>query len=400
MSFSRRTFFQGALLLGAGATIASCSTSQDAKYSQPAPRGYDSEPRPLPIPPLLEGDMEDGVRVFRLTARDGHAEILPGVTGTRTWGFNGEFLGPTLRAHKGEKVRAEITNDLIEMTTVHWHGMKLPAYSDGGPHSPIAVGETWTPEWEIAQPAATTWYHPHPHMATATHAYRGLAGMFILDDDVSDSLDLPHEYGVDDIPVVIMDAKFTEDGQLDEKIDRTYGLMGTTPVVNGITNATFAATTSRIRLRLLGGASMRFYNLSLTEGSFHVIATDSGLLGAPVEVDSLILGPGERVEVIVDLTGDVTLRSMPFPDNFGVPTGADYAGFGFSDSFDLLHITAPAAAAAADGTAAAGNPRPRGGRGACRARAYRPRGRAPLVRAQYLHDQWRDYEHVPRRYGH
>lgn len=143
------------------------------------------------------------------------------------------------------------------------------------------MGKTWKPEWEIIQPAATLWYHPHPHMATATHAYRGLAGMFLIDDDVADDLDIPQDYGVDDIPVVIMDAKFTDDGQIDEKSDNTLGLLGTTPLVNGITNARFDATTRRVRLRLLNGASMRFYTLELTNGPFHIIATDTGLLDAP-----------------------------------------------------------------------------------------------------------------------
>lgn len=346
MGFTRRVFFKGALFTAsaaaAGAAITACANTKNK--DQPAPVGYDAAPRPLPIPPLLEGEMDGGTRVFKLTAQDGHSEVISGNNNTRTWGFNGAFLGPTLRAHKGEKVRAEITNNLVEMTTVHWHGMKLPAYSDGGPHSPIEVGKTWKPQWEISQPAATVWYHPHPHMATATHAYRGLAGMFILDDDVSDKLDIPSEYGVDDIPVVIMDAKFTEDGQFDHQVDGTLGLMGTTPVINGITNAAFTATTRRVRLRLLNGASMRFYTLALDNGTpFNVIATDSGLLDAPVEVDELLIGPGERIEVLVDLEPgkDVVLQSVPRKDNFSIPEDEYSADFGFKDSFDILHITAP-----------------------------------------------------------
>ena len=101
---------------------------------------------------------------------------------TPTWGFNGAYLGPTLRATRGEQVAVDVHNALDETTTVHWHGMHLPAAMDGGPHQPIAPGETWPPTWKIDQPAATLWYHPHPHGETAEHVYRGLAGMFILDD--------------------------------------------------------------------------------------------------------------------------------------------------------------------------------------------------------------------------
>ncbi|MCQ9333307.1 multicopper oxidase domain-containing protein [Corynebacterium phoceense] len=347
MSLTRRLFVQGSVFLAAGGALAACSDSDDtADKSQTPPRGYDSEPRPLPIPPLLEGEKDGDTRVFKLTAQDGHSEILPGAPETRTWGFNGPYLGPTLRAHKGEKVRAEITNDLIEMTTVHWHGMKLPAYSDGGPHSPIQVGETWKPTWTIAQPAATTWYHPHPHMATETHAYRGLAGMFILDDDVSDGLELPHEYGVDDIPVVLVDAKFTDDNQLDHSVDSTLGLLGTTPVVNGITNAKFEATTRRVRLRILNAASMRFYTLTMHNGTpLRVIATDAGLLPEPLTVDEAFIGPGQRLEVLVDLKPgeEHILQSVARADNFGVPDDEYSSDFGFGDNFDLLRIIGPAA---------------------------------------------------------
>jgi len=339
---TRRTFFRGAAVILGGVAlapaIAACTTSD-----QPEPRGYDGDPRPLPIPPLYEGEMDGDRRVFALTTRAGQAEILPGVT-TPTWGFNGDLLGPTLRMRRGEDVRVDITNELDEMTTIHWHGMKLPAWADGGPHSPIEPGATWSPEWTVDQPAATLWYHPHPHEKTALHCYRGLAGMLLVDDEVTDRLDLPAEYGVDDIPVVITDAKFHDDGRLDEEIDPTLGLLGDTPLVNGITNASFAATTRRVRLRLLNGASMRFHHLQLADARpFHVISSDSGLLPAPQEVDSVLLSPAERVDILVDLApGEETiLESVPLDNNFGIPAGENVTDFGFGDSFTLLTVTGP-----------------------------------------------------------
>lgn len=337
-TFGRRTFFRGAAVLLAGVAAAACSRSD-----QPEPRGYDGDPRSLPIPPLYEGELIDGRRHFQVTTRTGSAEILPGVD-TPTWGFSGDHLGPTFRARRGEDVTVDITNELDEMTTIHWHGMKLPAWADGGPHSPIEPGATWTPEWTVEQPAATLWYHPHPHEVTALHCYRGLAGMFILDDDVSERLDLPHEYGVDDIPVIIADAKFHEDGRLDEEIDPTFGLLGDTPLVNGITNCFFAATTRRVRLRVLNASTMRFHHIALADARpFHVIASDSGLLAAPEEVDSVLLSPAERVEIIVDLEpGEkIALESVGLDNNFGIPTDEYSPDFGFSDQFTLLQITGP-----------------------------------------------------------
>lgn len=354
--FDRRTFFRGALFVGLGATaaatVAACSdsASDKAQLTQPTPRGADAPARALPIPPLEEGTKKGATRTIMLTAAASTAEIVAG-TQTKTWGFSADFLGPTLRAKRGEKVKISVTNDLDEMTTVHWHGMKLPAKADGGPHTPIEPGKTWDAAFTVDQPAATVWYHPHPHERTALHCYRGLAGMFIVDDEVEEKLDLPREYGVDDIPVVVVDAKFTDDGQLDETIDPTFGLKGTTPLVNGITNPELTAKATRLRLRLLNGAGMRFYTFALSNGApLQIIATDAGLLDAPVEADEVLMGPGERVEVIVDLTPgeDVTLRSVARDDNFGIPEPESAAAeqatgdFGFRDEFDILHIKVPA----------------------------------------------------------
>ena len=108
----------------------------------------------LAIPPLAPSTEADGVRTFHLTAETGATEF-PGIGESETWGFNGAFLGPTLRAERGEQVAFEIDNRLPEATSVHWHGMHLPAAMDGGPHQTIEQGDTWRPRWTIDQPAAT-----------------------------------------------------------------------------------------------------------------------------------------------------------------------------------------------------------------------------------------------------
>ncbi|MFO7690819.1 MAG: multicopper oxidase domain-containing protein, partial [Cryobacterium sp.] len=168
---------------------------------------------PLGIPPLAESTLDsNGDRVFELTAEEGSSEFTSGVQ-TATWGYNGSYLGPTLVAERGENVRVNVTNDLDEVTTVHWHGMHLPAVMDGGPHQVIDPGATWQPEWTIDQPAATLWYHPHPHEASEEQVERGLAGMFIVQDDAERALNLPRTYGVDDIPVIVQDRRFDSDGQ-------------------------------------------------------------------------------------------------------------------------------------------------------------------------------------------
>jgi len=116
----------------------------------------------LKIPPLLEAHVDDAGRmVFDLRLQQGSSELLAGKP-TQTWGANGTYLGPTVRAARGDKVVMNVANGLPEPTTIHWHGMHLPAAADGGPHQPIQPGSTWSPSWRIDQPAATLWYHPIP----------------------------------------------------------------------------------------------------------------------------------------------------------------------------------------------------------------------------------------------
>ncbi|WKK61192.1 multicopper oxidase domain-containing protein [Corynebacterium sp. P3-F1] len=329
------------MLLATAATAAACAGPGGVRFQQATPEGAKEDFRDLPIPELYEGELDGTTRRFELTAQSGQAEILPG-TMTHTWGFNGAWLGPTLYMRRGEHIEMAVHNNVREPTVVHWHGLHLPAAADGGPALIFDPGQAWEPTWDVDQPAATCWYHPHPHNKSGLHAYRGLAGGLIVADDESDALDLPHDYGVDDIPVIITDAKFGAGGQLDESFDPDYGLLGDTPLINGITKPQFTATTRRVRLRLVNGATMRFHHLVVGK-PFQVIATDQGLLDAPVEADGILLSPGERAEILVDLEPgkDLMLRSDGVPDGGGLPKEDAANGFGLRDTFNLLKITGP-----------------------------------------------------------
>ena len=160
---------------------------------------------PLSIPPLLEPTIEDGVSHYELTiGASQHDYQQAGMT--NTYSYNGmSVLGPTLRLRTGDSVVIGVTNELNETTTTHWHGGDVPAEDDGGPHSLIEPGKTWVADFDVIQPAATLWYHPHVHGATAEHVYRGAAGLIIIEDDNPAAAALPATYGVDDIPVIIQD---------------------------------------------------------------------------------------------------------------------------------------------------------------------------------------------------
>lgn len=98
----------------------------------------------LAVPPLAGSRIDEtGARVFDLEVAAGERQFRPGRP-TATWGVNGDYLGPTLRADRGETVRVTLRNQLADHTTLHWHGMHLPAAMDGGPHQMVTPTRTRT----------------------------------------------------------------------------------------------------------------------------------------------------------------------------------------------------------------------------------------------------------------
>jgi FtsP/CotA-like multicopper oxidase with cupredoxin domain len=299
----------------------------------------------LAIPPLAEPRGGTGGRkVFDLDLQQGTVELRPGRQ-TETWGANGPHLAPTLRAARGDRVRIRVANGLgAATTTIHWHGMHLPAVADGGPHQTIPPGGTWAPEWTIDQPAATLWYHPHPHPETEDQVYRGLVGVFILDDPRTAALALPDDYGADDIPLIIQDKKLEDGGALDfsKGMISPTGLLGDEILVNGTHDPHLEVRDERVRLRLLNASGARIYDIGFADDrEFDLIATDGGLLSAPRSMDRIQLSPGERAEIVAEFEAgeDVVLRSFE-PD-----LGSNFWDGRFSggdDSFDLLEIRAAA----------------------------------------------------------
>jgi len=269
--------------------------------------GFGAGKTRLPIPVLLEDtDPSPGRDEFHITARNGSREFFPGVS-TDTLGYNGDYLGPVIRTRKGQTVTVHVENRIRdEMTTIHWHGLEVSGENDGGPHSGIRPGETWTPEFTVDQPAATLWYHPHPEGNTGRQVYKGLAGLFIIDDEISDSLELPADYGVNDIPLVIQDKRFRQDGSFDYMLggpDIMFGLQGNTVLVNGQAGSYLEVEKGLMRFRILNGSNATIFEFQLDNGrNFHQIASDGGFLERPVETNRLVLGPSERAEILIDFS--------------------------------------------------------------------------------------------------
>jgi len=294
----------------------------------------------LAIPPLAEPTTDAAGRIhFDLTAQRGTVGVVPG-TPTETWGFNGPYLGPTIVAASGDDVQVDFHNGLEEPTTVHWHGMHLPARADGGPHQMVAPGDDWSPRWTVDQPATTLWYHPHPHGETERHVGRGLAGMFIVRDEAEAALSLPRDYGVDDIPVIVQDVRLDADGQLVSDTRDYIGPVGDRLLVNGTVGPSLAVTTDVVRLRLLNASPARIYNFALSDDrDLALIGTDGGLLERPFPTRAVQLSPGERAEVLVRMApGErITLQSR----DVDLGGGPGLGGLnGARDSFDVLELVA------------------------------------------------------------
>lgn len=305
----------------------------------------DNAGQPLRIPPLMDGVLQQGTRVFSLTLQQGMSRFYTDVD-TPTWGINGDYLGPTLRMREGDKVRMEVSNTLDESSVLHWHGMNVPAKADGGPYQGIEPDGLWAPEFQVNQPAASCWYHSHAMHRSGPQVYRGLAGMLIVNDDATDNLGLPAEYGVDDIPVIIQDRIFDRNGMMvypDQMRHHMVGVRGNTILVNGTLNPVFQSRTGRLRLRLLNAANARNFTLALSNGrSFWQIATDCGLMETPLELTQLVLTPGERAEIIVDTRGTEPFKlvnvPVPVPDVPYLGLFTDLLREMDTQSFDILTL--------------------------------------------------------------
>lgn len=258
----------------------------------------------LTFPAVLAPDKKDGRHVtYTLTAEKGTTTLFDGYE-TATYGYNGSLLGPTLRLEEGQHVTIHLKNELTEATTFHWHGLEVSGKADGGPHAVIEPGAEKTIEFTVTQQAATLWYHPHPMGNTAQQVFKGLAGLLYIDDDNSKVLDLPHEYGVDDLPIVLQDRTFTDDKQLNyQAVVNSDGTYGDTMMINGVVNPVLETEKKLVRLRLLNGANARNFILHFdNDMAFTQIATDGGFLEKPKKMKELMLGAGERAEILVDLS--------------------------------------------------------------------------------------------------
>ena len=294
-------WFLVALIILSGAFLVILAINRFGGKSDPNGRNIPALSAELKIPQILEDQNPDFMAsTYVLEAMNGQTQFIKGLM-TNTLGYNGSYLGPVIKMRKGEAVKITFKNSLDVSTTIHWHGLIVDGEDDGGPHQGISPGETWSPEFVVDQNAATLWYHPHLMEETSNQVYQGLSGLIFIEDEVSDKLNIPHDYGINDIPLIVQDRNFNADGRFDYQVN----MMGPVPLnvmlVNGTISPYFNVKEGLIRFRILNASNSENFEFRLSNGeTFYQIASDGGFLSAPVERRTLFLAPSERAEILVD----------------------------------------------------------------------------------------------------
>ena len=277
---------------------------------QPVPVTEGNFSRLLPVPNTVTGNTT-------LTAQATTANINGNNISALGYQANG-ILGPTIRVNRGANANINFKNNLSEKSNIHWHGVNVPANMDGHPEDIIIAGNSFNYQFTVNQRAGLSWYHPHPDGATARQAFQGLAGLFFINDAEEAALNLPS--GIYEIPLVIQDKRFASSGiKYNPSMGEVMsGFMGETIIVNGEASPFTEVATRFYRLRILNGSNARIYNLALSNSAdLIIIGNDGGLLKNPAPVKSILLAPGERLDVLVNFAGlalgtEVFLESREF----------------------------------------------------------------------------------------
>lgn len=272
--------------------------------------------------------------------------------------FNGQWPSPLIRISSGSALDITLQNQLAEPTNIHWHGLAAAPGMDGHPTELVAPAASKRYAFAVSERPGIYWYHPHPDRATARQTYSGLAGMLIVDDGNDVARGLP--IGARDIPLVLADKRVSNGAITYQPtfLDIMTGWLGNVIAVNGMTGSVTAAVEPAIiRLRLLNASNARILNPALANGrSFWLIGTDGGLLAAPVAVNSLLLAPGERADVLLDLRGDAG-QTIKFVSAAFSNMGSGMMGSGMMGSalpqgtaFELLNLVVSSAPVTSTGS--------------------------------------------------
>lgn len=235
---------------------------------------------------------------YDFEASEFSCEIAPGKI-IKAWGFNKQLPGPLLRANVGDTLVVRVTNNLNEPTTIHWHGIRLPASMDGtdGVQKLINPGEVF--EYRFVLPdAGTFWYHAHTNETVQME--RGMYGALIVDGDTEPVLDDEKIFMIDDMKLNAKNEFTKPSWYLPRIAERHDGRQGNTLLLNGkegqIINIQAGQTE---RWRFINASSARYFMLYMGGKQFKIIGTDGGLLEHARTVTQVLITPGERIDIVV-----------------------------------------------------------------------------------------------------
>ena len=295
---------------------------------------------PLQIPPLAAptgtkpspAGATMQVPYYRVVMRQFQAKVHRDIPPTTFWGYGTSCPGPTIEARERRPILVEWVNELPRQhlfpidhtlhgaeadkpevrTAVHLHGGKTGPESDGYPEDWFLSGQSATCYYPNQQEAASLFYHDHAMGITRLNAVAGLMGLYVIRSEFEDELNLPK--GKYEIPLVIFDRSFRPDGQTYYPVSGKPGApwvseyYGSAILVNGTIFPYHEVEAIKYRLRLLNGSNGSFYKLAFSPEAavtsealpFYQIGSEQGFLSAPAQINLLILGPGERADLVVD----------------------------------------------------------------------------------------------------
>jgi FtsP/CotA-like multicopper oxidase with cupredoxin domain len=282
-------------------------------------------PGPGPDPdPGREGltdlNPDPAIVEVKLIAEPGTIEYLAGKPAD-VWMFRdasgaGSIPGPMLEANLGDHVIVHFENRLPDATTIHWHGMRVPNASDGTPVAQLMIAPGGTYDYEFdANDAGLFWYHPH--VDGDVQIERGLYAPIRIRGGVEPDVAADRVFVLDDV-------KLDATGKLStvtDNLDIMYGRQGNLLLVNGRASSTLeVAAGTRERWRFVNTANGRYFNLELPGHTFLVTGWDGGMLPTPYQANTLLIAPGERYEVLVEVSADTTLRNAPYDRGHHIPS--------------------------------------------------------------------------------
>lgn len=281
------------------------------------PVGWDAS---VKLRDVVDRNPDPHVLEIDLVAKVAQVEVAPGQK-VEAWTYDGGLPGPLIRLNVGDRLIVHFTNELPQPTTIHWHGVRVPIQMDGVPdisQPEMKRGDTFTYDF-IVPDAGLFWYHPH--VMSAAQVGFGLYGALLVEDPAE-------SVGVaDELTVVLSDIGFDRHGTLESPesggpAGMVFGREGNHVLVNGREKGALTARAGAPqRWRIVNAAKSRYFLLDFEGQPFTTIGTDGGLQEYPVESESLVLGPGERVDTIVTPKGKpgekLVLRSLLYNRGYG-----------------------------------------------------------------------------------